>query len=179
MSRLAAIIAVTCASVAALVAGALYVRAMRTELGIVQQQRDDARLAIADRDGTIRRLQQHAADTAKQQAQLDRTNTAIVTKLNAVQLMNRRLIDENAALRTWADTPLHDVVVRLHESPALTGADDYLKHLPSSESVHTAGDGAEHKWRPRWRADDRQGSMGDVRGQGRHDRDVSGQRTSG
>lgn len=145
MSWLAARLTTALVVLAALVAGAFHVRALRAELAAAQQQRDLAQQAIVDRDGTIGRMQQDAADKAKQQAQLNRAHVSIAMRLNSVQLRNRRLMDENAALRAWADTPLPDDIVRLQASPAFTGADNYIKHVPSGDPVHVAGDGATHQ----------------------------------
>ncbi|KWC22757.1 protein lysB [Burkholderia ubonensis] len=145
MNGFAAKLAAACLVLAALVAGTFYVRALRAELAAAEQQRDDARQGIAERDGTIEQMRLDAETKAKQQAQLDRTQGAIASKLNAVQLENRRLTDENAALRAWAGTPLPADVVRLQASPALTGADDYVEHVPGGEPVRAAGDGASHQ----------------------------------
>ncbi|WP_080427682.1 Rz-like lysis system protein LysB [Burkholderia ubonensis] len=139
MSELAAKLAAGLLALAACAAGALYVRALHADLAAARLQLADARQGLADRDGAIRRLQQDAADRARQQARLDRTQNAIASKLDAVRLENRRLIDENAALRAWADTRLPDDVVRLQASPALAGADDYVGPLPDGEPVHAAG----------------------------------------
>lgn len=128
-------------AVLAVVACALYVRVLRAELADAGRQLAGAKADIGQRDGVIRRLGQAEKDRAAQQAQLDHTNGAIAVKLAAAQQDNRRLLHENAALRAWADTPLPDDVVRLHAGPALTGARDYLEHVPAGESVHAAGDG--------------------------------------
>lgn len=109
MSRLVARLSTALVVVATLVAGALYVRALRAVLTAIQ--------GIADRDAMIRGMQRDAADKAKQQAQLDRTHTAIAMKLNTVREMNRRVIDENAAFRGWADTRLPDDVAACMQAP--------------------------------------------------------------
>ncbi|WP_102817429.1 Rz-like lysis system protein LysB [Burkholderia ubonensis] len=145
MSELAAKLAAGLLVLAACVAGALYVRELHADLATARLQLADVRQGLADRDGAIRRLQQDAADRARQQARLDRTQNAIASKLDAVRLENRRLIDENAALRAWADTRLPDDVVRLQATPALTGADDYVGPLPDGEPVHAAGARAAHQ----------------------------------
>ncbi|VWD61361.1 protein lysB [Burkholderia lata] len=145
MNELAAKFAACAVVLAACVAATLVVRELHADLATARQQLADARQSLADRDGAIRRLQQDAADRASQQARLDRTQNAIASKLDAVRLENRRLIDENAALRAWADTRLPDDVVRLQTNPALTGADDYIGPLPDGEPVHAAGIRAAHQ----------------------------------
>ncbi|CAE6841656.1 hypothetical protein R69746_06952 [Paraburkholderia aspalathi] len=131
-------------AVLALFAAVMYVRELHAELADASHQLDTAKQGIADRDGTIGRLQQDAADKAKQQAQLDRAQGAIASKLSTVQQETRRLINENATLRAWADTPLPDDIVRMQASPALTGAADYSQAMPASDSLHVPGDDATH-----------------------------------
>jgi LysB family phage lysis regulatory protein len=108
----------------------------------VSRQLDDARQHIADRDNTIQRVKRQAAKKATQQARLGQAQDAIASKLAASQLENRRLIDENAVLRAWADMRLPDDVVRLQTSPVFTGADDYLGRVSSGEPMHATGDSA-------------------------------------
>lgn len=83
-----------------------------------------------------------AANKATQQIQLTRTHDAIASKLAAARLENRRLIDETAELRAWADTRLPDDVVRVHTSPALVSANDYIERVPGGEPLHPSGYGA-------------------------------------
>ncbi|WP_074801709.1 Rz-like lysis system protein LysB [Burkholderia orbicola] len=138
MNAFAAKLAAGIVALAVCAAVALYVHGLRAELATARQQRVDAQQALAARDGVISRLQQDAAERARQQARLDRSQTAIASTLDAIRLENRRLTDENAALRAWADTRLPDDVVRLQASPALTGAGDYVEHVPDGETVHAA-----------------------------------------
>lgn len=137
---LTARLAASLVALLAVVACVLYVRVLRAELADAGRQLAGAKADIGQRDGVIRRLERAEKDRAAQQARLDHTNGAIAAKLAAAQQDNRRLLHENTALRAWADTPLPDDVVRLHAGPALTGARDYLEHVPAGEPVHAAGD---------------------------------------
>lgn len=145
MSKFAIGLCAAAVVVAAAGSGTSYLRTLRADVATAQRQRDDARRSLADRDDMIHRLQKDAAEKALQQAQLDRAHTEISRKLGYLQTTNRRLIDENAELRAWADTPLPHDVVRMQASPALSGADDYLDHVPSGEPVHAAGNDAENE----------------------------------
>ncbi|ONR49502.1 protein lysB [Burkholderia cenocepacia] len=138
MNGLAAKIIAWIVSLATCAVVALYVHGLRAERATAQRQRVEAQQALAARDGIIARLRQDAAERAQQQARLDHAQTAIASKLDAIRFENRRLTDENAALRAWADTRLPDDVVRLQASPALTGAGDYVEHVPDGETVHAA-----------------------------------------
>jgi LysB family phage lysis regulatory protein len=124
--------------------GVVYVRALHSELDERTQQLDDARQGIADRDDTINRLQDDAADKAKQQQQLDRARSAITSQLDAALQENRRLRDENAEIRAWADTPLPFDVARLHNTAAQTGADDYAAAVSDRVALHAPGDDSAH-----------------------------------
>ncbi|HWX12867.1 MAG TPA: Rz-like lysis system protein LysB [Trinickia sp.] len=128
----------------ALAAAVMHVRELRARLADTARQLTDVRQGIADRDNAITRLQQDAQAKAEQQARLDRTNGTIATALASVQRENGRLINENATLRAWADTPLPADVVRMSASPALTGATDYSAAVPACHALHDAGDGAAH-----------------------------------
>ncbi|WP_107151950.1 Rz-like lysis system protein LysB [Trinickia symbiotica] len=141
MSGLAAKLVAALLALAALVGGASYVRAMRAELADVSLQLADARKGIIERDSTIEQARRVAAKKAEQQAQLNRAQGAIASKLAVVQFENRRLTDENAELRAWTNTRLPDDVVRLQTSPALTGANDYVERVPGGEPMHAASDG--------------------------------------
>jgi hypothetical protein len=77
---------------AAAVSGVSYLRILHADVVVARQQRDDARRSLADRDGTIRQLRMDADDKARQQAQLDRTHTAISNRLNAIRLKNRKRV---------------------------------------------------------------------------------------
>ncbi|RXV72420.1 protein lysB [Burkholderia stabilis] len=145
MTGLAAKFAAGAAALAACIAVALYLHALRADLVYAQQQRVDAQQALAARDDIIARMRQDAAEHAQQQARLDRSQAAIASKLDTIRLENRRLTDENAALRAWADTRLPDDVIRLQANPALTGADDYVEHVPDGEPVHAADARAPHQ----------------------------------
>jgi LysB family phage lysis regulatory protein len=140
LSRLASSLIAAVVVLAAAISGASYVRSLRADFALAQQQRDDAQRSLVDRDNAIRQLRKDAADKEQQQAQLNRTHTAIARRLHSVQTTNRRLINENAALLAWAGSPLPDDVVRMQTSPALTGADDYLKYVSTGERVHAASD---------------------------------------
>ena len=142
MNRLAGKLTAALMALAALLAGASYVRALRADLAHVNRQLVDARKGITDRDSTLERVRIDAANKATQQIQLTRTHDAIASKLAAARLENRRLIDETAELRSWADTRLPDDVVRLHTSPALASASDYIERVPGGESLHAPGYGA-------------------------------------
>lgn len=144
MNAIAKTIGASALTLLALTSCVLYLRAMRAELIDMRHQLADATRSIAARDGMIKRLRDDAQDKAKQQAQLDRANGAIAATLTRVRQENRRLNDENALLRAWADSPLPADVIRMSASPALTGADDYRAAMSAGRALSPPGDGAPH-----------------------------------
>ncbi len=120
------------------VALVFYMRTLRAERTIAQQEASEAKQGVIDRDAVIARLRQDAKDKARQQQKLDQDRSGIATRLADIQSENRKLHDENEAYRAWADAPLPDDVVRMQSSPALTGASDYLAGMPAGDTVHDA-----------------------------------------
>lgn len=64
-----------------------------------------------------------------------------------------RLKNEDPEVRSWADTVLPPGVGRLHQRPAITGAEGYAEYLRTRDALHAAGQPAEDERRPE--ADDR------------------------
>ncbi|KVQ57498.1 protein LYSB [Burkholderia territorii] len=127
------------ATLIAAIAGAQYVRALQVRLATAQDAARQAKQGIDARDAIIGRLLTDVREKDEQRAQLDRTRGAVDATLAAYQSQLRRLIDENEAVRAWAVTRLPDDVVRLHSSPALTGADDYAQRVRGGDALHSAG----------------------------------------
>ncbi|UNY41730.1 i-spanin [Burkholderia phage Milagro] len=123
----------------AAVAGAQYVRALQGRLATAQDAARQAKQDVGARDAIIGRLLTDAREKDLQRAQLDRTRGAVDATLAAYQSQLRRLVDENEAVRAWATARLPDDVVRLHSSPALTGADDYAQRVRDGDPVRAAG----------------------------------------
>ncbi|MFP3183958.1 MAG: Rz-like lysis system protein LysB [Paraburkholderia sp.] len=144
MNAIAGKLVAAAVALLAFVAGVLYVRELRTGLTAAQLEASQARDDLAARDETIRRLQGDAADKAKQQRKLDADRNGIDAKLTGIQGEIRKLTDENAELRAWASAALPADVVRMHTSPALTGAADYLTRVSGGDTLHAAGDDTGH-----------------------------------
>ncbi|AOJ11670.1 protein LYSB [Burkholderia mayonis] len=131
----------------ALVASCQHSRALRVER---DRATEDARRANRDaeaRAAVIERLLTDARAKDEQRAQLDRARAGVDATLATYRNELRRLIDENATVRTWAAGALPGDVVRLHASPAVTGADDYAQRMRERDALHDAGDGATHQRR--------------------------------
>ena len=131
-------------ALALLAAGFCYVRELRAELARASLALDDARHAVAARDGTIAGLREDATEKAQQQQKLDVSTDKVAAKVEATRLQIEKVLHENPIARTWADTPLPDDVARLSASPAYAGADDFGSAVPDRDAVRAAGDGAAH-----------------------------------
>ncbi|VBC50380.1 phage-encoded lipoprotein [Burkholderia pseudomallei] len=126
----------------ALIASCQHGRALRAQL---DRATDDARHAKHEAQASaavIERLLADAKAKDAQRAQLERARAGVDETLATYRNELRRLIDENAAVRTWAAGALPDDVVRLHASPALNGADDYAQRVRGGDALHDAGDEA-------------------------------------
>ncbi|CAE6754899.1 Rz-like lysis system protein LysB [Paraburkholderia haematera] len=143
-ARLVARVVAGVVAVLLIVAGVQYVRGLRAELGGAQDAAKRAKDDLAGRDETIRHLQDDAADKARQQRKLDADRNGIDAKLAGIRDEMRRYNNESAELRAWAAGALPADIVRMHASPALTGAADYLARVPGGDAVHAAGDGTDN-----------------------------------
>ncbi|WP_027818846.1 Rz-like lysis system protein LysB [Paraburkholderia bannensis] len=143
MNAIAAKLIAGAIALALLVAGVLYVRALRAELADANHQLEGARADIEGRDKTIDGLRANAHEKVDQQKQLDASTDKVSTKLAAAREDIRKVIHENPIVRSWADTALPDDVVRLSNTPAATGADAYRPGMPSDITLHAAGNGAD------------------------------------
>ncbi|WWE75001.1 LysB family phage lysis regulatory protein [Burkholderia gladioli] len=129
-------------AVAAASAGFEYVRQLQARLATAAAQVATARQDLGTRDATIARMQADARDKDAQLAKLAHARAAVDSALTTSQQQLRNLIDGNESIRAWADRPLPGDVVRLHASPALTGADDYASRVRDGDALHDAGDAA-------------------------------------
>ncbi|KVP87679.1 protein lysB [Burkholderia ubonensis] len=131
-------------ALALLVAAFFYVRALRAELADAKNRLACSSQAVESRDAAIDGLRQDASNKATQQQQLDAATGKVAAKLETARQDIRKVINENATVRSWADTPLPADVARLSASPAYTGAGDFGAAVPTDHALHTAGDGAAH-----------------------------------
>ncbi|NIE83942.1 MULTISPECIES: Rz-like lysis system protein LysB [unclassified Burkholderia] len=120
-------------------AGYEYTRLLQERLAGATAAASQARQDADARDAVIARLTSQVREQDAQRAQLERTRGQVDARLASYQQQLRKLIDENQAIRAWADTALPDDVVRLHASPALAGADDYAQRLRDGDALHAAG----------------------------------------
>lgn len=78
-------------------------------------------------------LTAQAKAAAQLQNQLGELSMTAATRADTIKRLKR----ENAELRSWADSPLPDPVIRLLQRPALTGVADYQAHLSGPDPLPT------------------------------------------
>lgn len=144
MNAIAAKLVAGVVALLAITAGVLYVRELRAELVGAQLEAKQSKDDLADRDEIIRSLRADATAKAAQQRKLDADKSAIDNKLAGIRDEIRRYNNGNAEFRAWAAAALPADVVRMHTSPALTGAADYLARMPGGDTLHAAGVSADH-----------------------------------
>ncbi|RQR78691.1 protein lysB [Burkholderia sp. Bp9015] len=139
MSSLVIKLLLGAALLGALAGGALYVRALRAENDDLTDKLGQAKASIAARDATISGLKSDAVEKGRQQTQLDSSTAAVETVTSTIRQQIRKAVNENAAARAWADTPLPDDVARLSARSARTGTANFGAAMPDAVAVHAAG----------------------------------------
>ncbi|MDM5065992.1 Rz-like lysis system protein LysB [Aeromonas salmonicida] len=79
-------------------------------------------------------LTKQAEAAAQLQSQLGELSMTAATRADTIKRLKR----ENAELRSWADSPLPDPVIRLLKRPAISGAADYQAHLSGPDPLPAA-----------------------------------------
>lgn len=114
------------------------VTTLESGLKAADDKAKEAALREQGKDSTINTLKTEldaqATATAKLQGQLDQLAQSAATRADTIKRLKR----ENAELRTWADRPLPDPVIRLLQRPAITSAADYQAHLSGPDPLPAA-----------------------------------------
>lgn len=116
-----------------------YVKGLQTKLAAAEQAARIANQGNTDRDEVIAQLRTNEEQNNLAHQYLDGQVQAIRLTLSDREREFRRLIDENKELRAWADTAVPGVIQRLHNRPAITGADAYRKDLARRNTLHAVG----------------------------------------
>ncbi len=139
----------------------LYGLALVAALGLLiwmQQQRITAAEARADLAGerlqtveqrntrqaaTITRLTGEVANQRLDQLGLQQTISDMRQAQATDQLKKKERRREDPPHATWAAQPLPDAARRLHQRPAITGADGYRQWLSGRDALHAGPGGAD------------------------------------
>ena len=114
------------------------VTTLQSDLKAADDKAKEAELREQLKDTTINTLSgeltKQAEAAAQLQNQLGELSMTAATRADTIKRLKR----ENAELRSWADSPLPDPVIRLLKRPAITGAADYQDHLSGPDPLPAA-----------------------------------------
>ena len=114
------------------------VTTLQSDLKAADDKAKEAKQRERLKDTTINtltgELNAQAEAAEKLQNQLGELSMTAATRADTIKRLKR----ENAELRTWADSPLPDPVVRLLKRPAISGAADYQAHLSGPDPLPAA-----------------------------------------
>lgn len=111
-------------------------KAMQT----ISQQKSDLQAA----QGALTAMQANARRNEGAQVLLRQQRDAAETLATRRSQTMTRLLNENEDLRRWYQSPLPDAIARLHQRPAFTTPDDYLRWLSESQQLPDTGQPTDH-----------------------------------
>jgi LysB family phage lysis regulatory protein len=92
---------------------------------------------------TITRLTGEVAAQRLDQLALQQTTTAVRQEHADDQVQKKEQRREDSPHQSWADQPLPVAARRLHQRPAITGADGYRQWLSSRHALHAQPSGTD------------------------------------
>lgn len=134
-ARVGAILAVLV--IAAL--GYLYVDGLQARLAKAESDVEIATKAVSDATGTITQLRDLAQRREVAAAKMEGERNGIRSALEDREILMRKLVDENAEIRSWAAVAVPGPVARLREHGAIVGAAAYRKYLSEGATLPAAG----------------------------------------
>ena len=106
-----------------------------TTVNFQKQQLTRLQQSLADKKGQLTAINLMAQANDRYQVRLQQQADALSAALTTKDKRIKELINENAELKSWADTPLPADVIRLRERPALAGGATYREWLSQSDAV--------------------------------------------
>lgn len=139
MSTLGVRLGTILAALAIAALGYLYVEGLQARLAKAESDVDIATKAVADAAGTITQLRDLAQRREVAAAKLEGERNGIRSALQDREMLMRKLVDENAEIRSWAAAAVPGPVARLREHGTIVGAAAYRKYLSEGATVPPAG----------------------------------------
>ncbi len=126
--------------IASVLLGALLFQSWRLDkaLNMVSQQGKDlkqAQQSVADKNNQLMAINVMAQANDRYQVRLQQQAEALIAALTTKDKRIEDLINENAELKSWADTPLPADISRLQQRPAIVGAAGYHAYLSDSDAL--------------------------------------------
>lgn len=101
--------------------------------------------AVEEKKQQIITLNETAKENDRYQATLQQQIEALTAGVAAKNHRIKELINENAELKRWADTPLPAGIIRLQQRPAITGAAGYHAYLSQHHPLSATSGSADNK----------------------------------
>lgn len=139
MSALGARLAALLAVVVLAILGYLYVDGLQAKLAKAESDVDIANQAATDAVDTITRLRELVKRREVAAAKLEGERNGIRSALEDREILMRKLVDENAEIRSWAAAAVPAPVARLREHGPIVGAAAYRQHLSEGAALPAAG----------------------------------------
>lgn len=139
MNALGARLAVILALVMAAAMGYLYVDGLHAKVAKAETDVDAANKALADSIDTITQLRDLAQHREVAAAKMEGERNGIREAANNREILMRKLLDENAEIRSWAAATVPGPVARLRDHGPITGAAAYRQYLSQGAALPAAG----------------------------------------
>lgn len=101
--------------------------------------------AVEEKKQQIITLNETAKENDRYQASLQQQIEVLTAGVAAKNHRIKELINENAELKRWADTPLPAGIIRLQQRPSITGAAGYHAYLSQHHPLSAASGSADNK----------------------------------
>lgn len=104
---------------------------------VSQQGKDlkQAQQSVADKNNQLMAINVMAQANDRYQVRLQQQAETLSAALTTKDKRIKELINENAELKSWADTPLPADISRLQQRPAIVGAAGYHAYLSDSDAL--------------------------------------------
>lgn len=123
----------------------LYVDGLQARLAKAESDVDVANKAASDAAGAITQLRDLAQRREVAAAKLEGERNGIRTALEEREILMRKLLDENAEIRSWAAAAVPAPVARLREHGPIVGAAAYRQYMSEGAAVPSAGGAGDDK----------------------------------
>lgn len=145
MSALGARLGAILAALAIAALGYLYVDGLQARLAKAEGDVDVATKAVNDAAGTITQLRDLVQRREVAAAKLEGERNGIRSALEEREILMRKLLDENAEIRSWAAAAVPAPVARLREHGPIVGAAAYRQYMSEGAAVPAAGGKSDDK----------------------------------
>ena len=123
----------------------LYVDGLQARLAKAESDVKVANKAVSDAAGTITQLRDLAQRREVAAAKLEGERNGIRSAQEEREILMRKLLDENAEIRSWAAAAVPAPVARLREHGPIVGAAAYRQYMSEGAALPAAGGESDDK----------------------------------